>query len=105
MVQRAALAVAERMGEAENPLFARCEQFFQRNSGRGVEIKPRFFTCGADQFGREGRNMRLIARRDLQNGRIDLDEAIAHRTRPAAALAMARPRAQRGPARRLGIGL
>ena len=43
---------------------------------RGVEVARLAVAAGADQFGGEGVEMRLVAGRDLERRRLDLDEAL-----------------------------
>ncbi len=76
MVQRRALAVAEHMSEGENPLLARRQQLFAGEFRRGMQIKPAFVASRADQLHAERRNMRFIAARDLQRGRLHLDKSL-----------------------------
>ena len=76
MVQRRALAVAEHMSEGENPLLARREQLFAGEFRRGMQVKPAFVAPLPDQLHAEGRNMRLIAARHLQRGRLHLDKSL-----------------------------
>ena len=76
MVQRRALAVAEHMSEGENPLLARRQQLLAGEFRRGMQIKPAFVAPRPDQIHAEGRNMRLIAARDLQRGRLHLDKSL-----------------------------
>ncbi len=75
MMQRAALAVAEDVGEAENAFLARGQQFLGREFGRRMKIEARGAALRPDKPGSESRDMRLVAGRNLQDRGIDLDKA------------------------------
>ncbi len=96
MVQRTALAVAIDRAEAENPCFAGCEQFLAGEFRRGVQVERRARGVGQDRLRGEGRQMRLVARRDLEGRCLDLDEIalgepVADRRRYGVALEQPRP--------------
>ena len=74
VVQGAALPVAVDMGEAGDAGLARRQELLAGEFRRGVEVERRPRAVGADGLGCEGMEMRLVARRDLERGRIDLDE-------------------------------
>ena len=57
--------------------------FFRRIPARCGDSAARG-AVGADQLGGKAMEMGLVARRDLEDGGLDLDEALAARTRPAA---------------------
>ena len=66
MVQRPALAVAIDRAEAEDPSFAGCKQLLAGEFRRGVQVERRARGVRQDRLGGEGRQMRLVARRDLE---------------------------------------
>ena len=74
VVQGAALAVAEHAGDIDDAPFAGRKQFFAGELRRGVQIKLRARPVRPKKVGREGVQMRLVAGRDLQRRRFDLDE-------------------------------
>ena len=74
-MRHAALAIAEDAGEIEDPRLARRQQFLGREFRRGVQVERLARATGRDQLGRESMQMRLVAGRHLQGGRLDLDEA------------------------------
>jgi len=82
MVQRAPLAIAEYGREGEDALLAGRQQLLAGELGRGVEIKRVLGAVRIDERGAEGVQMGLIARRGLQNTRVDFDKAL--RLEPAA---------------------
>ena len=55
---------------------------------RGVQIERRARPVRPDRLGREGVQMRLVAGRDLQRRRFDLDEVRARRNKPRTAARM-----------------
>ena len=76
MVQAPALAVAEHGREGEEPLEAAGQQLLAGELGRGVEVKG---LCGAirPRQGRgEGADMRFVAGRHLERGRLHLVETL-----------------------------
>ena len=75
MMQRPALAVAEHLGEGEDPRLARGEQLLAGELRRGVQMALRPFAARPDQIGRKGMQMGLVAGRHLQRGRLDLQKA------------------------------
>ncbi|MET3867741.1 hypothetical protein ABIC20_005050 [Methylobacterium radiotolerans] len=82
MVQRPALAVAEHPGDAEQPRLARGQELLAGEFRRGVQVERRAGAARPDGFRGEGRQMRLVAGRDLQAGGLGLDE-VAVREPPA----------------------
>jgi hypothetical protein len=74
MVQRAALAVAEDVGETEQARLARRQQLLAGEFRRGVEVERLAAAIGQNRLRGEGREMRLVAGGDLQRGGFDLDE-------------------------------
>ena len=74
MVQRAALAVAERAGELDDPALARRQELLAGEFGRGAQIAPLARARGRDELGGEGMEMGLVARRRHQRRGLDLDE-------------------------------
>ena len=74
MMQRAALAVAERLGEFDDAALAGCEQLLAGELRRGAQIKPCRGAVGRFEHGGEGVQVSLVARRDLQGRGLDLDE-------------------------------
>ena len=85
MVQGSALAVAIDRPETEYPGFTGRQQLLAGEFRRGVQVERLKPAVRADGLGGEGGEMRLIARRNLQRGGIDLDE-----------VALGKPVAQRG---------
>ena len=79
MMQRPALAVAEHAGEVEDPPLAGRQQLLAGEFRRGVQISGVRSPSGRHQLGREGMQMGLVAGRDLQDRRLDLDEVRARR--------------------------
>ena len=77
MVQRPALAVAVDRAEAEDSSLAGRKQLLTGKFRRGVQIERRARRVRQDRLGGEGREMRLVARRDLQGCGLDLDEVAA----------------------------
>jgi hypothetical protein len=63
-MRRRALPVAPDMAQVEDAGFARRQQFLGCKFRRGVEIAPFRRSVRLDQFGREGVEMGLVARRD-----------------------------------------
>ena len=94
MMQGAALAVAEHVGEGENAPLAGRQQLLAGEFRRGVQIELLRLAVRPDQLGREGVQMRLVAGRDLQRSAFDLDEAA--RVELARSAAMRRARHRRG---------
>ncbi len=82
MVQRAALAIAKHFGEFDDAPFARGQQFLAGEFRRSTQIKRRRTTVRRPECGREGMQMRLVARRDLQRPGLDLDKVIAGKPGP-----------------------
>jgi elongation factor P len=76
-MERAALAIAKDAGEIDDAALARGQQLFHGEFGRGVEIAPGGSPVGSDKFGREAVEMRLVARRDLQDRGVHLDESLS----------------------------
>ena len=74
MVQRAALAVAERAGELDDARLARRQKLLAGELGRGAQIKPLALARRRDQVAGEGVQMGLVAGRDRQRTGLDLDE-------------------------------
>ena len=74
MMQRAALAVAERLGEFDDAALAGREQLLAGELRRGAQIKPCRGAVGRFEHGGEGVQVSLVARRDLQGPGLDLDE-------------------------------
>ncbi|GJE83688.1 hypothetical protein CJNNKLLH_5066 [Methylorubrum thiocyanatum] len=74
MVQGAALAVAEDVGEAEQARLARREQLLAGEFRRGVQVERLAAAIGQDRLRCEGGEMRLVARRDLERRRLHLHE-------------------------------
>ena len=91
VVERAALAIAEHRREREDPLLARSEQLLHGELGRGVEIERTVCRARARsaRSRRPADGSRCRARPD-EAGRVDLDEALAPRTRRGSAVLIAR---------------
>ena len=81
-MERPALPVAVDRGEGGDLLLARGEELLHREFGRGVEVARGPPAVGPGQFGGEGVEVRLVARRDLKRGRLDDEEPL--RLEPAA---------------------
>ena len=76
MVQGPALAVAEHVGEGEQPRLAGGQELLAGELGRGVQIEAAAGRpVDRGELGREGVQMRLVAGRGLQDRGVDLDEA------------------------------
>jgi hypothetical protein len=76
VVEGAALPVAPDVPEAGDPPFAGRQQLLHGEFGRGVQIQGPADPVIADGGGREGMQMRLVARRALQSGRIHHEETL-----------------------------
>ncbi len=75
-MQRTALAVAKHPRELKNLRLASGQQFLAGEFRRGAQIARRAGAVGAGKFGARRMQMGLIARRDLQNGCLDLDKPL-----------------------------
>ena len=76
MVQRPALAVAPHPGQIEDLRLAGRQQLLGRELRRGVQVQDRATPIRPNGLCRKGMQMGLIARRDLQGGRLHLGEAL-----------------------------
>ena len=74
MVEDAALPIPEDMGEGKEPWLPGRQQLFAGEFRRRMQVKVLPGTVETDEICRKTSDMRLIARGDLQGGRIDLDE-------------------------------
>src|SRR5690606_19420957 len=72
---RAPLAIAPDMAEGEQPLFPRRQQLLAGKLRRRMEVEGPARSVWLHRLGRKGRQMGLVARRNLQGRRLDLDEA------------------------------
>ena len=79
------------MGQGEDALLPGRQQLFHREFGRGMQVKLLGRAVVADGGGRKGMQMRLVARRGGQSGRVDLQEVL--RREPKSQLRR-QPRAQ-----------
>ena len=96
MMQRPALAVAEHMGEAEDPRLARGQELLAGELRRGVQVERRAAAAGRGELGREGVQVDFVARGHLQRRGLDLQEAapaepVPQRRQDAAARQQERP--------------
>jgi hypothetical protein len=95
-MQRAALAIAKDPRKSENARLSRRQQLFHRKFGRRMEMSLVKGAVRADHARGEAMQMGLVAGRDLQRRRLDLDETFGLET--AADLARgSRPREEAGP--------
>ncbi len=90
MVRGATLAVAEHARQGEKPWLAGRQQLLHGEFGRRMEVEAPRPGVGSDEVGPEGFEMRLVARRHLQDGRLGLEEILCvepspHRGRDAIA--------------------
>jgi hypothetical protein len=84
-VHPAALAVPEHAREGEDAALARRQQLFHRKFRRRVQEGWRPHAVRPDDFSRKSMQMRLIARRGLQDGGLHFDEALAFEISPQSA--------------------
>ena len=75
-MQIATLAVAKHPRKFENLVFARGQQFLAGEFRRGPQISCRARAIGADKLGAGRMQMGLVARRNLQNGGLDLGKPL-----------------------------
>ena len=73
------------------------QQLLAGELGRGVQIERATAAVRADQLGGKGVQVRLVAGRDLQDGGIDLDEALAVEPAPQRRLNCAARQQERPP--------
>ena len=112
VVQRTPLAVAEDLGEFDDPPLARRQQLLAGKFRRGAQIEPPRSAVRGHQRRRESMQMGLVARRDLQRPGLGLDEVLRGKVAPqgrndAVARQQERPAVGmhvRGPERRCGGG-
>ena len=103
-VQGAALAIAKHPRERENARLAGGEQLFHREFGRRVQIGGPGAAVRPDHGRGKPVQMRLVARRSLQGGGLDLDEPLALEMAAHGARRSARARRAAGGGRRGGSG-
>ena len=82
MMQRRALGVAEHARELEQFRNAAGQQLLHRELGRAVQPALALLAVGQLPVGGEAREMHFGAGRDLQDRRLDLDEALAREPLP-----------------------
>ena len=76
VVERAPLAITERPGEFEYPLLARGEQLLAGELRRRAQVERRAVAGRRNAFGREGVQVQLVSRRDLQDRGLHLGEVL-----------------------------
>jgi len=75
-MQVAALAVPEHPGELEKPGLSGRQQLLAGEFRRSPQISAHTAAVGSHDLGPGGMQMGFVARRDLENGGFDLDEAL-----------------------------
>jgi hypothetical protein len=103
-VGRRPLTVSKHAGKVEDAPLAGGEQLLAREFGRGVEIACRPGEVAADELGRKTVEMRFIARRDLEAGRLNLDEVALLEEAPERSL-QAVAAEKKGPAPLMDAGI
>ena len=101
-VQGAALAVAEDPGQREDPLFAGRQQLLHRKFRRGVQIGGAGGAVRPDDARFKAMQVRFVARRSLENGRLNLDKPLAFEITPQRA---GDARARRQPRAAIGVAV
>ncbi len=74
VMQRAALAITEHPGELEDAALAGGKKLLAGELRGGVQVERHRRAVGRDELGLEGMEVRFVARRALQDRRLDLGE-------------------------------
>jgi len=76
-MQVATLAIAKDPGEFEDLLLSGRQKLLAGKFGRGAQVRPQTRAIGPSEFGTRCVEMSLVARRNLQDAGLDLDETPA----------------------------